>query len=524
MAENKKKQNNGEFAENIANDVLLMQKNSKNPQKSVNGVKEDSVVDKKLVNKILKEEKKKAKSKENAKKKNKKAKLKEVIKLKKEQERQEKLRQEEIIRDLEKRGKLSSWFRLDNAASIYPSAAKKGWNFVFRISATLKEKVDEKLLQQATNDIMQRFPSFNVKLRHGFFWNYYERNFGTLKVQKEADFPCLPFDLNDADGFLVRVLYSDYKIIVEIFHGISDGRGTLFFVNSLIARYLELKGVKIDTYEGCANYLDIPTDEEVEDSFFKNYTTEKIKRQKERSAHKISGNVMPAKVVNTIEGRMSVTKVKEIAHKYDASVSVFLAAVVGYCVYKKCKNKKKPVRISVPIDLRARFESKTLRNFSSYINVEVQGENLSFEDVVRVFKEQMSNVDKKFLQSNINANVGLQKNFFIKIIPLFIKNLILKASYNYLGEKFQTLAISNIGLVKAPKEFEEYIQDYCVNLGRSLHNEKSIGVISYKDTLNMCISSKLYETETERDIFRTLVSLGVPVKVYSNRRDLYGTR
>ena len=57
-----------------------------------------------------------------------------------------------------------------------------------------------------------------------------------------------------------------------------------------------------------------------------------------------------------------------------------------------------------------------------------------------------------------------------------------------------------------------------------VRNEKSIGVISFKDKLNMCISSKLYETETERDIFKILSSFGIDITVYSNRRDLYGTR
>ena len=75
-----------------------------------------------------------------------------------------------------------------------------------------------------------------------------------------------------------------------------------------------------------------------------------------------------------------------------------------------------------------------------------------------------------------------------------------------------------------PKEFDDLVLGYNVNLGRSKHNEKSIGIISYKDKLNMCISSKLYETETERDIFKMLTKLSIPVTIYSNRRDLYGTK
>ena len=522
---------NDEFAENNAGFV----DNDKNKQEKVqkdNFLENDRLnIDKKLVKSMEKEDKieaKKAKKQElllkKEKQKKKKKKIRELVKYKRKEARQERINQEQTIRELEKRNKFSSWFRLDNAASIYPSATNKDWNFVFRISATLKEKIDQSLLQKALDDVLPRFPSFNVRLRHGFFWNYFERKFNKLKIEKEVDFPCQKFDLNDDESFLIRVLYNEYNVILEVFHGITDGRGAMFFFNSLIARYIELKGDVITNYIGCSSYLDLPTDEEVGDSFFRYYTEEKIKREKEKPAFKIKGNLMPAGMVNSVEGVMNVKKVKEIAKSYGVSISAFLSAVVGYCVYKRSKNAKKPTRISVPIDLRTRFESKTLRNFSSYINVEIKGKDLTFEDVINIFKEKFNSVDNKMLQANINANVKLQKNVFIKLIPLFLKNIILKTCFNYFGENYQTLALSNIGQVNVPPEFDKHVESYTVNLGRSKHNEKSIGVVSYKDNLSMCISSKLYETETERDIFKMLTKLSIPVTVYSNRRDLYGTR
>ena len=41
------------------------------------------------------------------------------------------------------------WYRLDNAALIFPAVMRKNWNNVFRVSVTLKEKVDPKILEQA---------------------------------------------------------------------------------------------------------------------------------------------------------------------------------------------------------------------------------------------------------------------------------------------------------------------------------------------------------------------------------------
>ena len=38
------------------------------------------------------------------------------------------------------------WYRLDNAALIFPAIIRKNWNNVFRVSATLKEPVDPEVL------------------------------------------------------------------------------------------------------------------------------------------------------------------------------------------------------------------------------------------------------------------------------------------------------------------------------------------------------------------------------------------
>ncbi len=522
-------QTEGEFALNEQNGDQKSVKKAQKTQKKAEKIEisTERAIDKKLVESFLDSEKRQLKEtrkieKAIAKKqkKEKKKRLKALYKERQREDKREREKKEAILRDIEKRGKFASWFRLDNAASIYPSAADQNWNFVFRISATLKEKVDPEKLQQAVDDILPRFPSFNVRLCRGFFWNYYERNFSRLRVEKETTFPCQPFNLKDSEGFLLRVLYSEHKIIVEVFHAISDGKGTLFLLNSLLARYFELTGTKIANFRGCTSVLDLPSDQEVEDSFFAAYNDKKLKRPKEKAAYKIRGNLLPAGTINTLEGEMSASKIKEVAAKYGATVTEFLAAVVGYCVYKKRISAKKPPRISVTIDLRPWYNSKTVRNFASYKNVDVDGEDLTFEDTLKLVKEGMK-IDKEYLQSNINANVKVQKNGFVKIMPLFIKNIILKACFNFMGENYQTLALSNLGRIETPDEFKEHILGYTFNLGRSLHNEKSIGVITFDDTLNICISSKLYETETERDIFKMLADMGLEIKVYSNRRDLY---
>ena len=85
------------------------------------------------------------------------------------------------------------------------------------------------------------------------------------------------------------------------------------------------------------------------------------------------------------------------------------------------------------------------------------------------------------------------------------------------------MALSNLGLVKVPEEFSNLIERYEVNLGKSGYNTKSMGVISFNDKLTITFSSNIEENETEKDYFTMLSSLGANIKIYSNRRDIYGT-
>ena len=63
-----------------------------------------------------------------------------------------------------------NWFKLDNAAKIYPASHSKYWSNLFRLSATLYEQVDLKVLEQAIKNTIPRFPSIAARLSEGLFW------------------------------------------------------------------------------------------------------------------------------------------------------------------------------------------------------------------------------------------------------------------------------------------------------------------------------------------------------------------
>ena len=62
---------------------------------------------------------------------------------------------------------------------------------VYRVSSVLKEDVNGEVLNEALQIVLPKFPNFNIRLRSGFFWYYFEENGKPAPaVKKEDTYPC----------------------------------------------------------------------------------------------------------------------------------------------------------------------------------------------------------------------------------------------------------------------------------------------------------------------------------------------
>ena len=68
------------------------------------------------------------------------------------------------------------WDKLDNTAHLFPVIAGESMTNTYRISVELTEDVDGAKLQEALNIVLPKFDLFNVRMRTGFFWYYFEEN------------------------------------------------------------------------------------------------------------------------------------------------------------------------------------------------------------------------------------------------------------------------------------------------------------------------------------------------------------
>lgn len=424
--------------------------------------------------------------------------------------------------------KPAKWMKLDNAALIYPGTMNRNWNALFRLSATLSEPVDEDILEVAQKRTLRRLPWFAYQLKRGLFWFYLEHSEDLPKIEQDVGNPCVRMRLKNKQSFCMRVRYYQNRIAVEFFHVLTDGTGGLVFLQTLVAEYLRLKyGANIPRSEKVLDCSENPQPAEAEDSFAV-HSGKITQSRKEVKAYHISGTDERTGFVHIITGSMNAGDLLAKAREKNVTVTEYLTAVLILSVdaiqrrYIPQERRYKPVKISVPINLRNIFPSKTLRNFANYVNpgIDPRLGEYTFDEVLNIVHHTMAmEVTRKLLNVKITTNVQTERNAVLRLTPLFIKNMAMKVAYSQVGDALSTTTLSNLGVTKLPEEMAKYVRRMDFILGPPADNRVNVASLTYNGRLRLNFTRTIVEPLLEREFFTRLVKLGIPVKVESNQLD-----
>ena len=422
-----------------------------------------------------------------------------------------------------KTNKKGFWLKLDNAAKIFPGQNSNTWSSSFRICYEMKEKVDPELLQQALIDIMPRFSCYDVKIRYGFFWFYLEKNENTPQVLPDIKNPLYRIKFNENRKFLFKVFYHGNRISVDMYHALSDGYGGTTFISTLVAQYLRLKGYDIPVGGFVLDINDRNTEAELEDSFVKNATSKAKYKRSDKFCYHATGTRMPWHTANYTTGIIPFDALHKAAKEKGVTVTEFLTAVMLDVLCKKQareERKLKEVCVQVPINLRSTFNSQTLRNFSICLRVKVdpnKGE-YSFDELLEQTKYQLRlQRNKKDLNMMITANMGIERNIFVRALPLVVKNLGVGVSFAITAEQTNSCLLTNLGGVTIPEEMRIHTDKFILIPPPGKVNAARMGIATLNNNLCITFANSYIESDVERDFFTTFVRMGIHVKIESNR-------
>ena len=216
------------------------------------------------------------------------------------------------------KGENTYWRRLDNSAKIFPISTGKKYSTVFRLSVLLTEKVEPKILEEAVKKTLEKYKSFKVRMKTGFFWYYFEHNPKDPIIEEEKNYPCKYINPRTNNNYLFKVTYFENKINIDIYHSLTDGNSGEIFFREIIYTYLELKHPEeFEKESRQARKLDYDT----EDSYIKNYDKKAKSNASSKKAYILKGSPIMLGAISAEHLIIDLEELKKQAKKYETTIT-----------------------------------------------------------------------------------------------------------------------------------------------------------------------------------------------------------
>lgn len=346
------------------------------------------------------------------------------------------------------------------------------------------------------------------------FWYYLEQTDRPARVVPERTPPCAPL-YEDSRSSLFEVSYWKNKINFDVFHVVADGAGAIEMFQTLVTEY-----VSAAHDLGLHQPSRAAMDERMEDGFQKYYKSDARSSGTPRQAraYRLPHRGRDLKV---FEGVCDVQQVLDAAHRHHTTLTVYLAAVLFEAIRggMYVRDRKKPVVLTVPVDLRSYFPSHTTRNFFSIIHASYEFGTRSgeFSDILAqtaaAFKRELT---AENLAARLNTLAALEHNFLLRPIPLFVKYPVLFLS-GLISDAGETAVLSNIGKFRLPEPVQPYVKGFGVFVGT---DALQLCTCSYNDQMHLGFTTTVRDPAVIRRFFARLTQDGVSLEVRSNT--MYG--
>ncbi|HAS74875.1 MAG TPA: hypothetical protein DCS67_12090 [Clostridiales bacterium UBA8960] len=415
------------------------------------------------------------------------------------------------------RSNSSNWHRLDNSANVFPLISHKTFSNVYRLAVQLNEDVDPELLQKALDVTLPQFGNFNFRIRRGFFWYYFETTEERALVQEEALRPCFYIDTRSRHHHLFRVVYYKRRISLEAFHAIADGTGALNFLKTLIINYLKL--VEGEVFSDYSPRIKVNT--ELEDSYKKHYKKVPFDESKLSKAYRLRGKLLPVNTMGVIHGYLNLPELSAYSKSKGVTLTEYVTTVYLWSIYKDAISRgksKRPVHLSVPVNLRKFFESTTNMNFFGHITIEALTTNpdLTFDEMLMSVKKQFKDqVTEENMQRYISKNVSMRNNILTRAIPLPIKNLAVRIIHIKSIQSY-TSTLTNVGKFEVDAPYSSKLSHIEVLVNTSRMDPLKCGVCAYGDKFVVTLTSQLEDVSIQKTFFKKLTDDGLHVAIESN--------
>lgn len=402
---------------------------------------------------------------------------------------------------------------LDTAATMFTLAFCDNHRALIRLTVTMNETVDRDRLQLALNRLITRFPSFFVRLSHDRCRYFFETLdcAPIIPEEVEADEP-LFMTLDDLSRCAFRIIVSENRIALDYSHAVSDGYGGSVFLKSLIAEYLYIRYAVSVPY--CSDVLsanEAPNYSEMKDAY-QEITGASGKWKDMSEAYSLKG--IKDEKVHITELSFKTDELLNCAGEYGVTLTALLSGVLTTALFdlQQRENREQgEIRLSIPIDLRRRFNSDTLRNFSlpTTIYAGKLGDGMHVSALCQSFDKQLKlNVCKEKLSALATSYVKMAKNKVIAALPLSFKRWVTQTFFS-IFKGGNCMTFSNLGIWRVPDNMKPHIQKCSMVFSPKPSAPYSCGVVSVENDLTLTLTRSIKEPLLESrvlQVFKEILS------------------
>ena len=263
---------------------------------------------------------------------------------------------------------------------------------------------------------------------------------------------------------------------------------------TLVAEYLRLRhGVEIPIAGTLRSLEETPQEHELEDSYELHEAGNPL-HLPSRYSYQLPRSADADWNVQTCARTYSTADILAAARNLGVSATGLFSGLMAAAVMElqqRGANRRLPVRIMIPVDLRRMFESRTLRNFILYAlpTMEPGDEKKPLKELLASFHNQLREQVQKHRMAAIMAyNVRTQRSVWFRAIPRAVKCFAMRTAYRFFGESNSSITLTNLGGVSLPREMEPYVAGLEVILTPRAGSPYNCAIISLGDRMTINLS------------------------------------
>lgn len=371
---------------------------------------------------------------------------------------------------------------------------------------TLKSKIDPVVLEDAVYRAIRFHPLFGTQVRFDDVY-YLQTNNRPVKLVHAKD-SSRPLDFcKNTNGYPWQLCWYDRTITFEWCHGVTDGRGALDFLKTMLSIYCGMKFPvvprKIMLGPGLEPFVDSKEKGigyKMEPAGFSKRTLPVYKRGYKTDCHVLSADTK---------------EIIDLSHKTGSSPSVVLSVLLSQAIRKHlpANASNRNVACNVVMDLRKCFVYETMHNCAEYKRITYQDkhDSMSFKEICADYKAIL---DHARIRENVVRMVTERIASFRALHYVHSKGIRHAAMHviaRLLKDSDCNCVLTYLGKTDFPEEVNAQIEDFQFRVWHDF-GECILAAVDFNGTfkINIC------ENYIEKGIVEDFIELCAEQGIYWN--------